>query len=378
MLLRFLALSVFCVALQIGGCTIFNDEGITSEPSSSASSPLDLIAQDFVSALSQLESLPPAGTTVDLQRSDRSDGFTLAMLRALQKAGYGVRWVENEGSASLFQYRQVAQAAAAAAQRDTYELAVGFVEMRRDYVTDGGVRVRPVTPLYVRGTDASGIVLNDAIFDQQEQEHGQPEDQDTPVQNNTQDLQVAQVNAVPLKPLAKIQSTASPALGLQNPSSLTLPSDANPLSPIVGSAVSGGSLSLPLVKMPRGENVFELGGSNFADALAGRSVLAEQVLIFGNDSMRLGGHNKTLVKRMVERFDPQTDVFSVIGCSMGPTAVKGGNAALALGRAGRVVEALRFAGVDDSQILDEGCWAGDGSLDDLPRRGVVLTLNRQG
>jgi hypothetical protein len=33
--------------------------------------------------------------------------------------------------------------------------------------------------------------------------------------------------------------------------------------------------------------------------------------------------------------------------------------------------------VADGRILDEGCWAGDGALDALPRRGVVLTLNRQ-
>jgi len=33
--------------------------------------------------------------------------------------------------------------------------------------------------------------------------------------------------------------------------------------------------------------------------------------------------------------------------------------------------------VDRDKILDEGCWAGDSGGNTLPRRGVVLTLNRK-
>jgi len=128
---------------------------------------------------------------------------------------------------------------------------------------------------------------------------------------------------------------------------------------------------------PTVRNVFDLGASNFLRQLIDSVVVDSRVLTFANDSLRLGAPNKRLVERMVDKFNPQTDVFSVIGCSMGPTQVRGGNAALALGRASRVVEALRFAGVDDSMILDEGCWAGSGSFGDLPHRGVVISLNRK-
>ena len=134
---------------------------------------------------------------------------------------------------------------------------------------------------------------------------------------------------------------------------------------------------MPLIALPQVQNVFELGGSNFETILAEHHVVDEQVLTFANDSLRLGELNKQFVEKMVEDFNGKTDIFSIIGCSLGPTQVAGGNAALALGRANRVREALLFAGVPENLILDEGCWAGDTDLNTLPRRGVVVTLNRK-
>ncbi|MFK8083082.1 MAG: hypothetical protein AB8B97_22605 [Granulosicoccus sp.] len=319
------------LAMLLGGCATSGEIKAPAETAPQPIKPLDLIARDFAGALRQLQSLPPADTTVSMRQADSGDAFTQAMLDALQQVGYGIRWVNTEGSVSLFQYRVAQSDAAAAARHKTYELAVGSVEMRRDYLSDGQ-RVQPLTPLYVRGADASSIVPHDDIFAQ---------------------------------------------------SALRLPAAASPLDPVINRGVSrtlpslNTARSLSVADLPQVENVFELGLSNFADTLADRTVVARQILVFGNDSLRLGDHNKKLVEQMVQRFNPQSDVFSVIGCSMGPTRIAGGNAALALGRAGRVVEALRFAGVDDGRILDEGCWAGGGELDDLPSRGVVLTLNRR-
>ena len=382
--MKLFVLAALCIALPLTGCVIggnnsdsqINDQ---SQPINAQSqpAPTDLIATDFVNALRQLQSVPADSTTVDLQLSQNNDPFTNAVKEALQQAGYGIRWIENEGTSKLFQYRLVSDDAAGSVKRNTYELAVGEVEMRREYATDNRNRVQPVSPLYVRGVDASGIVLNDDIFDNATPSlaSNSPE---TTVQSDEEALSV-DVNAVPLKPLATISNTTPPGtLALQNTSPLQVPSDANPLDPIVAGAASSGQLSLPLVALPTVENVFELGGSNFDDLLSGHSVLTEQVLTFANDSMRLGDRNKRLLEQLVEeRFQPETDIISVIGCSMGPTQVRGGNAALALGRAGRVVEALKFAGVADPNILDEGCWAGEGSLHNLPRRGVVVTLNRR-
>jgi len=389
--MKLLALFFIPIALQLGSCAGMrntDDKSDTAFASLDASprtaAPLDadppnaarqsavpltvapqtLIARDFVSALRQLAVVPPDSTTVNMQDADRKDVFVQAMQSALQGAGYGVRWVENEGSESLLQYRRVEERAAASARRDTYELAVGSIEMRRVYFTDSSQRVRPVTPLYIRGADGGGIVLDDAIFESQK--------------NSSEPLQETSAKAVPMSPTLELRNSAGLNSAGFNSAGLKMPSDPSPLDPVVRSSSTGNDLSKPLLSLPREQNMFELGISNFQQALAGSKIVAKQVLTFANDSMRLGNANKRLLEKLVSNYDPETDVFSVIGCSMGGTQVKGGNAALALGRAGRVVEALRFAGVDDNRILDEGCWAGDSGLNNLPARGVVLSLNRLG
>jgi len=394
--MKLLALFVIPIALQLGSCAGMrntDDKSDTAFASLDAAprtaAPLDadplnaarqsavpltvapqtLVARDFVSALRQLSVVPPDSTTVNMQDTDRKDVFVQAMQSALQGAGYGVRWVKNEGSESLLQYRRVEERAAASARRDTYELAVGSIEMRRVYFTDSAQRVRPVTPLYIRGVDGGGIVLDDAIFESQK--------------NSSEPLQETSVKAVPMSPTLEWRNSSALDSSVLNSSvldsaGLEMPSDPSSLDPIVRSSSTGSDLSKPLLSLPREQNMFELGVSNFQQALAGSKIVAKQVLTFANDSMRLGNANKRLLEKLVSNYNPETDVFSVIGCSMGGTQVKGGNAALALGRAGRVVEALRFAGVDDDRILDEGCWAGDSGLNNLPARGVVLSLNRLG
>ena len=387
--MKFSTILVLSLGFQISACSLIKsadqpripDASMAEPQATSQATPQTLIAQDFVNALSQLDSMQAGSTTVAMLASDRQDDFTLAMLDALAQAGYGIRWVEQADAASLFQYRRDQERAAGGIDRDIYELAVGSVEMRRGYASDAQRRVRPVTPLYVRGADASNITVNENLFNSGNSDlttaagrmidnSGATEDEEVLTQANG-------VDAVGVAPAAPVHRATAPTLALQNSSRLRVPADANPLDPLVGRAATAPAVSLPVIAAPLEHNVFDLGGSNFQNLLADYTVVKEQVLTFANDSMRLGQSNKQLVNQLVASFNPQTDVFSLIGCSMGATQVKGGNAALALGRADRVAEALRFAGVDDSQILDEGCWAGDGSLESLPRRGVVLTLNRR-
>jgi hypothetical protein len=156
-----------------------------------------------------------------------------------------------------------------------------------------------------------------------------------------------------------------------------VPKNISPLAGLVASVSAANALTVRTIASSHSQNVFDLGRSNYANALSEHGSVVEQVLTFPNDSLRMGKANKQLLEALVTRFNPTTDLFSVIGCSLGPTNLKNGNAALALGRASRVREALLFAGVDPRKILDEGCWAGDSPSSTLPRRGVVVTLNRQ-
>jgi len=97
---------------------------------------------------------------------------------------------------------------------------------------------------------------------------------------------------------------------------------------------------------------------------------------FGNDSMRLGAAQKAIVARYAQRFRPETDLISIVGCSHGRTVIDNGNSLLALGRTNRVKEALVYAGLSPEAVLDEGCWA-DSYHAEFPRRGVVMTLKRR-
>ena len=375
--MRITQLALVCVVAVLPlGCASWAPGSINGSAANTAtvtalSQTQSLIAGDFVNALRQIRDMPPASTTVHLLRESRTDEFTRAMQSALEIAGYGIRWVDDNSSGNLLQYRQQREAGNERAHRDLFEVAIGFVEMRRSYTIDSVSGTQPVTPLYVRGTDASNVVLNDDAFNTvpgNTQKALYP-----PVESSGQSADV-QIAALPDRPAIVPQNTIRSPAASRLPA---LPPEANPLSSLIPNAERANGLTMPLIALPQVQNVFELGGSNFETILAEHHVVDEQVLTFANDSLRLGELNKQFVEKMVEDFNGKTDIFSIIGCSLGPTQVAGGNAALALGRANRVREALLFAGVPENLILDEGCWAGDTDLNTLPRRGVVVTLNRK-
>ncbi len=331
--------------ILVAGCGILPSDSRQQPPKNASEtapvtddrkSAMALVTADFVNALRQIPGLAPVRTTVNMLTERRNDAFSLSIRQALDDAGFAVRWTGVDATEHLLSYRREQEASFDGDERVRFDLALGSIELRRTYLIPRVGKVRPVTPMYVKGADASAILLDDGVFD----ESSAP-------------------GALATLPL------------------LTVPVDENPLPSLLPSALSGKPLTWPLIALPEVQNVFELGGSNFRTSLARHEILAEQILTFPNDSLRLGKINKQLIAGLVDQFDPTRDIFSLVGCSLGPTQVKGGNAALALGRAGRVREALLFSGVSQDKILDEGCWAGDGAATTLPPRGVVITLNRQ-
>lgn len=333
---------LFCILalLILTGCmTRDTSHGETTTqaplPGVNTNQALALIAADFVNAMRQIPSLLPATTTVQLLRSQSDDELIKAFRGALVRTGYGVRWVHEPSGKVLLQYRQETTNESDTFDQLRFDIAVGNIELRRSYTDVVSNQVQPVTPLYVRGADATQVVLDDSDL-----------------------FTVKSIQAVESAPL-------------------TLPESVSPLSGLLSNVDAANSLTVAGLVSSQAQNVLDLGGSNFAHALSEYDILFEQVLTFPNDSLRMGNTNKKLVDVLVTRFNPATDIFSVLGCSIGPTNLKNGNAALALGRASRVREALLFAGVDRNKIFDEGCWAGDSSGTTLPGRGVVLTLNRK-
>ena len=124
------------------------------------------------------------------------------------------------------------------------------------------------------------------------------------------------------------------------------------------------------------QNIRELQQSNFEALFADMGIVDEKVLTFPNDSIRMGDDNKARLNALLQGFNPQSDIFSLVGCSLGATAYAGGQEGLALGRAQRVREELLYAGIPENKILTEGCWAEDSFDERMPRRGVVVTLKR--
>ena len=244
------------------------------------------------------------------------------------------------------------------------------MQVRRRYArADAGAESwRPAGPLLVRGADPRGVRLDGRA------QPAAPPAPEVPAEPAPERLASASGDPV-------TERTAPPVAPAAEPSASTAPPLA--IDPLSGkpsyAGLSGGltddapfGFGAPLVP----GNVADTGESNYRRLFEAYGNVDEVVLVFPNDSLTLGKYNKGVIRRTLQRFDPETDVFSLVGCSLGPTRRENGNEALALGRANRVKEELLFAGVPAERIVDEGCWAGESSAR-FPGRGVVMTLKRQ-
>lgn len=135
------------------------------EPAQQAFLRSRLIVLDLVNALIQLPGVEPARTTLDAD-VPRSQ-FDRLLLERLQQYGYALRWEAHGGgrrlSYSVHSESPVDFEAGILRGRYTFQLTVGDVSIRRAYqVSEFGVA--PASSLFVKGADASGLILNDAVF----------------------------------------------------------------------------------------------------------------------------------------------------------------------------------------------------------------------
>ncbi|MBX2879277.1 MAG: hypothetical protein KTR32_05055, partial [Granulosicoccus sp.] len=126
------------------------------------------------------------------------------------------------------------------------------------------------------------------------------------------------------------------------------------------------------------ENLFNRDSSNFESIDDNYRTVRRDIIIFDDDSLVLKKKGREQITRLMKLFDPATDVFRLIGCSIGPTNIEGGNVELAMGRSERVAKELLSRDVDIESIFDEGCWAPEsGASADYPSRAVVIQLQRR-
>jgi hypothetical protein len=291
----------------------------------------ELIADNLVNSLSQFPHLNPLMATV--QMMEPNSAFDRQVESVLGERGFKLERIKDEEGINQVK-PEIKRVSTASGDQQLYVLAIGTVSVERAYdvVADKTV---PVSEQVIRGTRERKVTLNDDIFE---------------APNST-------YTAVAFKPYEgpQIEDMLAPPTRQEKSNSWW-------------------KRERPTVIK---KNMYETMTSNYQDVFVGYEDVDQSILVFPNDSLRLGDTNKEIIEDYVSKMDPETDVLSVIGCSHGNTEISNGNSLLALGRANRVKEAFLFSGLEHDKILDEGCWAPQTFDEVMPRRGVVLTLKRQ-
>jgi len=304
----------------------------------------DMIIQNLVFSVIQIESLHPFKTTLQM-KAPKAELAALVQTR-FEDAGYGIQFVQSDQGEHYV--RHTAQSAVTEeGDKTTYKISVGDISVERDYMLSGKHTV-PESELRVSGTFEQDINLNDDVFGP--------------------DIADAKFNDV------HFDEASEPVIVTVADRDVSM--DLKPLSSSAQSVnhqADGAVNSFTRAVM---QNVRTILRSNFVNVFDGYKDVQNEILVFPNDSLRLGVENKEVIQQYAADINPETDVISVIGCSHGPSKVKNGNQLLAIGRANRVKEALIFAGLDHQLIFEEGCWDKE-HYAVMPARGVVLTHKRR-
>ncbi len=174
-------LSLLCLvafALVLSGCQTSrverNDQNfmpyVGGSPKVVASTPiaelrqLQLISTNLVSALVQIPEMKVG--TATLQVSNPTTAFGNTLIRALEDAGFGIQRVTADQGLNYVTYGKRLSETEAGPVTD-YSVAVGEIEVRREYDIEQG-RIFPSSLLLVSGTDSIvEIELDDSIFAEQ-------------------------------------------------------------------------------------------------------------------------------------------------------------------------------------------------------------------
>lgn len=283
-------------------------------------------------------------------------------MRELRDAGYGMQTVTDQAQAPMLVTYQADSFENATHKTVAYRLRVGSVELAREYEVRAD-RLFPVTALSVKGIEIASQPLDQSLFARTGK--AQVNAGDVEGVDQTGSVGKASVLMSPVVPTRQLpeRTTATPVVT----TTAVETTSTTPTTPAERIATQS-----PDEK----ENLLILGESNYASLFEQYRTLSRQTLVFPNDSLFLGNKGKAQIAAFIDRFNPATDIVSVIGCSHGATSVSGGNKQLALGRAERVVDEMLLHRVPADRIYDEGCWAGL-VQPSLPSRGVILSLRRK-
>ncbi|MGQ7846204.1 hypothetical protein ACUNV4_17095 [Granulosicoccus sp. 3-233] len=346
-LVRLSASCLVIASLSLTGCAVSSSNGghvPAGTATASRPSTITISEKAMFDDLSGIvvQVFEPLSTTLQINR-DNDDPRMTHLVDGLASKGFGIQRVSADQGANYLSYALKTDEASDQVQLN---IAVGAVELSRDYRKLRGNSITPVSMVRVAGS-RSPVVVNDA-----DSRRFKVED----------------------PALSEVQYVAS--LGLEDTSPIIALITPEIVSNVSRSAADGPSLQALNSSQVEVNNLFYGNESTFASILDDYQRIDKQIIVFGNDSMVLGDTNKQLIEQFVDAKMKDNDVISLVGCSNGPTALDIGNEGLALGRAQRVTQALLARGVARDKVLDEGCWAPTNVGDRFPSRGVVMELWR--
>jgi len=285
---------------------------VDAEHGESINEELDKIAINLIFALAQIPDLLPIDTTIQLTTPSTTFGHIVES--RLVDAGFGVRRTTDQIGKYPVKYALTSDESKGG-RESRVSLSIGSYEIERNYAITLN-SVTPMSPIIMRGYDVNNIVMNDDVL------------------NHVVDGKVITQAELIAYIHAHDHSTDDDA----------------PVT--LAERLSSAEFS-ELVK----QNMYTIMQSNYVGLFKEFEDVTESVLIFPNDSTRLSDVNKSKIKDIIAKMNPETDVISLIGCSHGSTATQLDNEALATGRANIVKLELVSNGVAFNRVLDEGCWA---------------------
>lgn len=298
---------------------------------------------DLVAALVQLRD--PITTTIQVARN--GDAVFQTVVEELVRAGYGIQRVDaDQGANFLAVVRDPESSAGGQTSNDTvvYWVSVGDIELRREYRVLDATHVVPRGPLQVSGSRAN-VQLDDQQFGI---------DDDPAISRTVYTASL--IEDIPPPPISIITEDV-----------------------VRGVAASAtGNIETSALNSRRVEvtNRFFDDEGSFKALWAERERISRDVILFANDSMRLGEVGKQQIRDILRAFNEDSDIIGLVGCSNGKTQLDIGNEGLALGRSQRVAEEFLALGVSRDRIIDEGCWSPVSAGVRFPARGVVVDIWR--
>jgi len=392
-------LSLLCIVGILSGCAGSggNKSADVAEPVAGADtarltndfSRSKLIAADFVATMTQIPSTNPASTILHTTRPNTRFGELL--LGALQNAGFDLR-IGDESSAFWLDYAASLDAQSSDTGNPVYTfiVAAGEVKLKRSYEVDQ-YGVWPAGNMFVRGADASNVVMDDSIFSNRPKPELKLKREPVTIAASEFDDDNVTLQAVPSpKPFVKTRKIEPRQAGSESAQASVaqreLAESVAALAPLRENARENAGLNLPSAPTPSKapaspgdysefSNLYDTRESRYQQIFQNYDVVDSRVMVFPNDSLVLGRVNKQSVRSYLDQFDPNTDLISVIGCSHGATNLENGNGYLANGRAFRVKEEFVSAGFASDKVLEEGCWASQ-DFPEMPTRGVLVQHRR--